>query len=130
MKGRKHPGWKGAGELSGAVFGHIRNHAKARNIKFEISVDDCWKLFVKQNKKCALTGLDITIRKRGKQYTKNDWSASLDRIDSNKGYELGNVQWVHKDVNLMKLSHPQDKFIALCKAVAKHNSAFPSCQFN
>lgn len=44
-------------------------------------------------------------------------SASLDRIDSSKGYEQGNVQWVHKDINNMKQSFSQDKFIDWCKKV-------------
>lgn len=26
----------------------------------------------------------------------------FDRIDPNKGYIIGNVQWVHKHINMMK----------------------------
>jgi hypothetical protein len=32
----------------------------------------------------------------------------MDRIDSNKGYVEGNVQWVYKYVNLMKRDFPQE----------------------
>ena len=45
-------------------------------------------------------------------------TASLDRIDSSKGYVKGNVQWVHKDINKMKTDFEQSIFIKLCKSVA------------
>ena len=57
--------------------------------------------------------------KRGKEYK---FTASLDRIDSNKGYIKGNVQWVHKDVNTMKMDHTQEEFIKICTMVANHVS--------
>ena len=53
-----------------------------------------------------LTGLDL-----------NDKDYSLDRIDSNNGYVEGNVQWVHKDVNMMKKDYNQEYFINICKLI-------------
>ena len=49
-------------------------------------------------------------------------TASLDRIDSKKGYIKGNLQWVHKDLNIMKNSYPNQYFIEMCKKVANANS--------
>jgi hypothetical protein len=49
-----------------------------------------------------------------------DNTASLDRIDSSLGYVRGNVQWLHKDVNWMKNTLDQDRFIELCKAIVNH----------
>lgn len=83
-----------------------------RQIFFELTIEQAWNLFVKQKKKCALTGLDLNF---GKNRT-----ASLDRIDSNIGYVIDNVQWVHKDINRMKNSFQQQHFISMCKLVAKH----------
>ena len=48
-------------------------------------------------------------------------TASVDRIDSTKGYLKGNVQWVHKSINQMKSNRTDEEFIALCKAVALYN---------
>ena len=48
-------------------------------------------------------------------------TASLDRIDSNLGYVKGNVQWVHKHINVMKNIFNQDMFIFLCNQVTKTN---------
>jgi len=45
-------------------------------------------------------------------------TASLDRIDSSKGYIEGNVQWVHKMVNMSKQQYTQEEFINMCIAVA------------
>lgn len=53
--------------------------------------------------------------------TKYDGTASLDRIDSSKGYVEGNVHWVHKDINIMKWDFPLETFIKMCKFVAENN---------
>ena len=45
-------------------------------------------------------------------------NASLDRIDSSKGYVEGNLQWVLSEVNMMKQQYSQDRFIEICKAVS------------
>lgn len=53
--------------------------------------------------------------------TKQNLDLSLDRIDSSKGYEIGNVQWVTKYINWAKNDLSQKDFIDLCIAVAnKH----------
>jgi hypothetical protein len=78
-------------------------------------------LFLEQDQKCALSGilLEPWISNNKKQGRR--MSASLDRIDSSKGYIVGNVQWVHKDINRLKWDLSQEKFIELCKLVAEYN---------
>ena len=49
-------------------------------------------------------------------------SASLDRIDNSKDYVKGNVQWVHKAINMMRGSLSVMEFVALCALVAKENN--------
>lgn len=46
-------------------------------------------------------------------------TASLDRIDSARPYEPGNVQWVHKTINMMKQQFSQGVFIGWCHKVAQ-----------
>ena len=48
---------------------------------------------------------------------------SIDRIDSNIGYELGNIQWVDKRINMMKGSLSNGEFINLCTLVADYNKS-------
>lgn len=55
--------------------------------------------------------------------SRGETTASLDRIDSNRGYTQDNVQWVHKDVNKMKMDLNQQIFVELCRAIAAHSGA-------
>lgn len=52
-------------------------------------------------------------------------TASLDRIDSNEGYIVGNVQWVHLVLNRMKSNLKETQFIEWCNLVVKHNQCLP-----
>ena len=113
-----HPFWKGCGKLSGQYFSSLRCRAKKKEIPFNITIDDAWRLFELQNGKCALTGLDLQFASLREQRLGHQQTASLDRIDSNIGYELSNIQWVHKYVNWMKNDLPMDEFIRMCKLVA------------
>lgn len=110
-KGKDHTQWTGYGEISGSKWSSIKrggeggNRKSRENLEFSISIEYSWNLFLKQYRKCALTGRILT-------FTPN--TASLDRIDNAKGYIDGNVQWVHKDVNRMKNVFTNDYFIKTC----------------
>jgi hypothetical protein len=106
--------WKGFGDITGAEWGMITKGAKLRELPVKISIKDAWELFLKQGRKCALTGEELHFNT---SWRSRDRTASLDRIDSNKGYIKENVQWVHKDVNMMKQHYSQERFIEVCKKV-------------
>jgi hypothetical protein len=55
-----------------------------------------------------------------KEVKEKKQTASLDRIDSTKGYIKGNIQWVHKDVNKMKWNWNQSNFINWCKLITNY----------
>ena len=114
---------RGVGIINRTIVNAFKHSAIRRNIEWALDIEYLHDLFIKQNKKCALSGLDITFcedLKDGK-YDFKEGSASLDRIDSSKGYVVGNVQWVHKHLNLMKNILKQDYFIKICKYVAEKN---------
>jgi hypothetical protein len=111
------------GDLSATYFAMIKGGAKARGIKFDIDINTVWQLFIAQHCKCELTGLEIALSRSTRQYKIQEQTASLDRIDSTKGYVLGNVQWVHKDVNRMKNAFTQERFIEVCNLVSKLHQA-------
>jgi hypothetical protein len=120
--GKDSPSWKGIGDLCGLEYYRLQRQASTRNISFSLSKEYVWELFESQNKKCALSGIDITLvpayyKGRGKKQT-----ASLDRIDSLRGYEEGNVQWVHKDVNMMKNKYDEKYFVEICKLIVEHKT--------
>lgn len=125
--GENHPDWKGYKQISSIFWNaHINRNSKLGKRKYiEVSIDKkyAWDLFEYQNQKCALTGLKITFPSTWKD---NTWTASLDRIDSSKGYIKDNVQWVHKHINIMKNMYTNDYFKEMCKLVATNeNGACP-----
>lgn len=103
------------------VWNRILSGARIRNIQVQLTQDEAYDVFVKQNKKCNLSGIDIKFPSNGSEY--NTSTASLDRIDSKKPYIKENVQWVHKHINVMKNIFDQDCFIGLCKKVAETSRA-------
>lgn len=120
QKRSKHPAWKGCGEFSGTFFKTIEHGARIRKLDFNITKEYIWDLFLKQNRKCALTGLELKFCSK---YNIPDGTASLDRIDSSKGYVPGNVQWIHKNLNKMKMEFSQDQFIDYCKLVVENSKS-------
>lgn len=113
--------WTGYGEISGTVYASIKSNAKKRNIQFSIKIEELWCLFIEQDRKCSISGVDIYFSKYHVARAPELNTASLDRIDSNLSYTIDNVQWVHKDVNCMKMTLPQNEFIFWCCQIAKVN---------
>jgi hypothetical protein len=114
MTGSRSRNWAGFGELSGRTWFQVVKNAKARHLEITIDGDYAWELYKRQNGKCALTGVDIGFV--GKTPT-----ASLDRIDSKKGYVPGNLQWVHKVVNMMKGTLSVDELAEWSKLIFGYN---------
>ncbi len=117
LKGANHVQWTGHEGISGGWWqNHILReiNGKRHKVPVTLTIKEGWDLLVKQNFKCAISQLPIYIEGYG-------GTASIDRIDSSKGYELGNVQWTHKHINFMKYTHTQSYFIELCKKVADAN---------
>jgi hypothetical protein len=113
--------YTGFEEISGTYWVRIKSEAKRREILFEISIEEMWKLFLAQKRKCALSDLEIKFAATTKEFIERETTASIDRIDSSKGYTSDNVQWVHKDINRMKWNLSEEYFKHLCEMVSKKN---------
>lgn len=120
LNNHNHHAWKGHGEISMSEWNGIKGSSKRRkrHIPFCLTIEEAWDLFLKQERKCSLSGVEISFSERNKKYGAETNTASLDRIDSSKGYTIDNVQWVHKVVNIMKMSLSQDEFIQWCHTIA------------
>lgn len=99
----------------------ILRNASKRSIPVTITKDFAYNLLVKQNYICNISGLPIYMAKCGAEYLEGKTTASLDRIDSSKFYEEDNVQWLHKDINMMKHVFTKEYFLSLCAAVVSHH---------
>lgn len=114
-----HTGYE---EIATSRWNRYIDRAVRAGFEFTISIENAWGIFIKQNKKCALSGIDIYFAKKVKDC--KGTTASLDRVDSLKGYVDGNIQWVHKDVNMMKYVYDNEYFIDMCKKIAANNSSY------
>jgi hypothetical protein len=113
---------KGLGLISKTWFLSIKNGAEKRKIPFNVTLEEIWKLATDQQFKCALTGASLFFSKAIHK-SNPDWkqiTASLDRKNSEKGYTIENLQWVHKDINRFKNNYDQEKFIQMCKQVVDY----------
>jgi hypothetical protein len=122
--------WKCLGErktksyynLSLSYFNATKTGAIRRGLSFNVTPKDLWDKFIEQEGKCALSGekIELVSNYTGRSHSKQ--TASPDRIDSTKGYEKDNIQWVHKDLNMLKQNRTDQEFIELCHKVSKYQS--------
>jgi hypothetical protein len=121
-KGKEHPSFNGYKEIPGSWFSR---YSKSKKQEFNITIEDIYDLWIKQNKKCALSGLGISFENTNTKKTRHRFdlicTASLDRIDSSLPYNKDNVQLVHKHINIMKNNHNQEYFIKLCQLITNYN---------
>lgn len=107
----KKNNFRGVGEISGIFWSSLKRQAKLRNLEFDISLEYIWELFIKQNRRCSVSNLEIGFALSKKEYLNGKTTASLDRINSKLGYIKDNIQWVHKWINLMKSDFEQQEFV-------------------
>lgn len=95
----------------------VKKRRKTRpEFEYNIDMKYAWDILVEQDNKCAYTKLPLEFPKDAIGGT-----ASLDRIDSSKGYVKGNIQWVHTNVNNMKGALTHNEFINICKKITDEN---------
>lgn len=119
LKGKAPAPLQGCGDLTRTFVCKMEHRASRYGRAWAVDAEYLWGLFLKQERRCALSGIELTMQEPGKYYG----TASLDRIDSAEGYVPGNVQWVHATLNVMKNDLSQTDFVAWCKAVARYATA-------
>jgi hypothetical protein len=107
------------GQIRASFFNKFTIGASQRNKIWNIDISYAAQKFDEQGGVCALSGLQIDAG--GSGCALSEITASLDRVDNAVGYEPGNVQWVHKELNMMRGSLTVDRFKELCAYVASHN---------
>lgn len=108
QSGPNGPRWSGYKEMTGVFLGQYRYDAQRKGREWSVTPEYLWSLWEQQEGKCALSGLSL----------RHGTDASIDRIDSSRGYVEGNVQWVHQKINRMKTDFDEHEFLSLCKSVA------------
>lgn len=108
--------FKGYKGITSRMWRRTKKQAIKRGVEFELNIEDVWDLYERQQARCALSGVPI-------YFDQDTATASLDRIDSDIGYRVDNIQWVHKDVNRMKSDYKQDYFLHICSLIASKHPA-------
>jgi len=98
-------------------FREFIRRAKNREKLGDLTLIDLKEQWIKQNGKCPYSGIELILPKaRIKQ--KSIELASLDRIDSTKLYEKGNIVFVSATINYMKNIMTEEETISFCKTIA------------
>ena len=117
MHGDKNHAWTGYKDIYGKQYLKVKQNAERRNIDFCISIEDMQELWESQDKKCAYSGIELIPWKKSED---TNSTMSLDRIDSKIGYTKDNIQWVHKDINNMKMGIDEKIFLDFCCKIVKY----------
>lgn len=94
------------------LFKKYKNSSRVRNLEFSINEDIILDLLNMQNYKCYYSGLDFNL-------SDVNGSPTIDRIDSSKGYIVGNIVIARNDVNKMKSNYSFEHFKMLVNSVSK-----------
>lgn len=113
--------WNGFGDISQWYFNGLVYGAKKRNLEFNINIKEIWTLFLEQNARCAISGIEIFF---GINYQTQ--TASLDRIDNNKGYIIENLQWVNKYINKFRNRLSIEEFKYWCRLIYEYANGIPN----
>lgn len=95
---------------------------RAKKLKKDFDLDEHFITDLLENKqkgKCCITNLPIYIRDPKKEATLYN-TASLDRIDSKKGYTKENVQWVALGINYMKLDFSESELHKMLELIKEN----------
>lgn len=94
-----------------AMHRRSKKRAKSKGIAFDIKVKD-----IHIPDRCPLLNIPIEVQKGGA----NDFSPSLDRIDSTRGYVQGNIWVISRLANIMKAHATIDQLLLFSKNIQKY----------
>ena len=108
-------------KINGSWSNYFKHLCQIRkDARKELSPEILENLLIKQRYKCALTGIKLTcLRANGIKFKTN---ASIDRINSDLGYNVDNIQLVCTIVNSLKSNLTNHEYIRWCKKVVKEDA--------
>lgn len=101
-------------------FRYYFRNAKKRLKDFNLTLEYLKQLWEEQKGICPYTGIQLCLAEYKANHNNPIYTASLDRIDSSKGYIIGNVQFISTAINYMKNTMSHKETINFCKIIAKH----------
>ena len=101
----------------------VKASAKARNLECTITVEELFNMYKKQEGRCFYTGEKLVLKISSSQSYKRENMdvfknyATLDRLDSTKGYTIDNVVLSTLKCNMAKSSLSYDEFVKICENI-------------
>lgn len=120
--GKLNQNWKGVGGIPKTYINNIQRGNAKKGRVVNLNWEYMWELLIKQDFKCAISGVPIGFAGGSRSKQRRNWTASVDRIDSALGYTNDNVQWVHKHINKMKQDFTQEQFVQFCICVSEYQN--------
>lgn len=108
-------------------FMNVIRQRKNRKV-FDVNLSDLKEQWEKQNGICPYTGWTMPLPTNSGGYKGcNHNQASVDRIDPDKGYVKGNIQFTCLMANYAKHRFHESKMFEFCEAVANRKHSNSSC---
>ena len=96
------------------ILSQAKKRSKEKNLEFNLTMGDLISI---KNNTCPILGHEILY----KSGIDNKRSASLDRIDPNKGYIKGNVKIVSSEGNLLKNRNNYHSAVKMLEYIIKNS---------
>lgn len=96
-----------------------RHRSVQKRVPFDITVSDVERMMIRQNYRCAVSGIEFPIHKVDHAETKA-FRPSIDRIKPQLGYVVGNVRLVCEIVNLAMNQWGEAALVKLVGEMANH----------
>ena len=97
---------------------HFRN-CKKRYKDVDIDLQYLKEIWEKQQGVCPFSGVKLVLNAYTNIFKDQRYSASLDRIDSNKGYVKGNIRWVSRAINHLKNDMTDNQLIEFLNIISE-----------
>lgn len=106
-------------------FRYTLRVCKNRFKECTLTLEDLAEVWKRQSGLCVYTGLPLILPTSTNLKTIDiTMRASLDRIDSSKGYTKDNIQFVSTPINYMKLTMSDKQAKQFLKAISSYTSTF------
>lgn len=110
-------------EVNQSLDTHLRKVLRSikedrRKLQVNIDLQYLKNLWDAQKGLCKISGLTMDYTRNPRKH--NLYNASLDRIDSSRGYIVGNVQWLCWMVNRMKGENSLEQLLEICNNIINY----------
>lgn len=113
------------GKILAWFYNDLKRGAKVRNLEFLLTKEDLSSIFEKQEYNCYYSGIQLEIclyHHKNRSEGRINTTASIDRLDSTKGYTVDNIVFCHKKINIMKGAILEREFVDICRLISNNTN--------